>query len=92
MGNLLSFDDEMDGEVNGAVAREQLQQRQRAQVLLLSQLRQESGGPAALGLRPVQQPSLRQTQVFKNPLHVRAKSVQLSVLKATKKKRVNSGS
>ena len=23
---------------------------------------QESGGPAALGLRPVQQPSLRQTQ------------------------------
>lgn len=78
MGNLLSFDDEMDGEVNGAVAREQLQQRQRAQVLLLSQLRQESGGPAALGLRPMQQPSLRQTQVFKNPLHVRAKSVQLS--------------
>eukprot|EP00435_Cladocopium_sp_Y103_P016184 s2880_g4.t1 len=29
----------------------------------------ESGGPAALGLRPMQQPSLRQTQVFKNPLH-----------------------
>jgi len=78
MGNLLSFDDEMDGELNGAVAREQLQQRQRAQVLLLSQLRQEGGGPAALGLRPMQQPSLRQTQVFKNPLHVRAKSVQLS--------------
>ncbi|CAJ1453602.1 unnamed protein product [Effrenium voratum] len=62
MGNLLSFEDDNEGTLTGAAAREQIQQRQRAQVLLLSQLRQEAAGPASLGLQPMQQPSLRQTE------------------------------
>eukprot|EP00439_Symbiodinium_sp_Y106_P033587 s376_g4.t1 len=70
MGNLFTLEEDEQAGLDQPLAREQLQQRQRAQVLLLSQLRQEAaGGPAALGLRPMQQPSLRQTQVFKNPLH-----------------------
>uniref|UniRef100_A0A7S4Q368 RING-type domain-containing protein n=1 Tax=Alexandrium monilatum TaxID=311494 RepID=A0A7S4Q368_9DINO len=59
----------------------QAQQQQRAQLLLLSQLRearaQEGGVATGPGVRPTEQPGLRRTQVYKNPLHVHSRSVQL---------------
>jgi len=76
MGNLLSNDDPQDPTP---------QQQQRAQLLLLSRLRAEqlNGGVEAaaegglLGLRPTQQPSFSQSQVFKNPLHVHSRTVRV---------------
>lgn len=51
----------------------QVQQQQRAQLLLLSQLRE--GG---LAIRPTEQPVFRQTQVYKNPLHIKGKTIHLT--------------
>lgn len=68
------------------VAREQIQQQQqRAQLLLLSQLRDQRAGLAVgssedgheFGLRPVEQPDLRQTEVFRNPLHVQGRTLRI---------------
>eukprot|EP00930_Biecheleria_cincta_P074806 TRINITY_DN62014_c0_g1_i1.p1 TRINITY_DN62014_c0_g1~~TRINITY_DN62014_c0_g1_i1.p1 ORF type:complete len:394 (+),score=60.27 TRINITY_DN62014_c0_g1_i1:186-1367(+) len=81
MGSLLSLDEENDSDLTEAAARERLAQRQRAQVLLLTQLREQTAagaGEELFGLQPTRQPIIRQTQVLKNPLHVRGKSVQLS--------------
>lgn len=59
----------------------QAQQQQRAQLLLLSQLRearaQEAGLGPGPGLRPAEQPGLRRTPVYQNPLHVRGRTLQL---------------
>jgi len=79
MGTIFSFD---DGQPNG---RDLLQDQQRAQIALLSQVRAarrwEGTGeaPAAglLGIRPTPQPELRQAEVFQNPLHVQGRTVQV---------------
>lgn len=81
MGSVLSLDEENDSDLTEAAARERLAQRQRAQVMLLTQLREQTAGTAGdelFGLQPTRQPIIRQTEVLKNPLHVRGKSVQLS--------------
>lgn len=81
MGSVLSIDEEHDSDVTEAAARERLAQRQRAQVMLLTQLREQTVGTAGdelFGMQPTRQPIIRQTEVLKNPLHVRGKSVQLS--------------
>lgn len=59
----------------------QAQQQQRAQLLLLSQLRearaQEAGLAPGPGIRPTERPGLQKTQVYKNPLHINGRTVQL---------------
>jgi len=60
------------------------QQQQRAQLLLLSQLREARGlDPFGMGDReeqsqPTEQPVLRHTPVYKNPHHVKGKTIRLS--------------
>lgn len=68
------------------MSREQIQQQQRAQLPPLPQLRNDEWASTGItgealaeasGIRPTEPPGLRQCEVFKNPLHVHARSVRV---------------